>query len=226
MELSISIGLSGNHMYSTGSVTPSNTAPGAPTITGITSGDGQLSVAFTAGTNGGGTISNYQFSTNAGTSWTTRSPSATTSPIVISGLTNLTSYPVRIRAVNEIGSGTESASSTATPQLPGMLVPNSVSLFDTHFVNSFGLLIWTNPSPMTGITGFDIEVKRNSVNTWTQAYTNTARIDEGKSLNLISILGTAPTGVQYDYRIRSTNGDPDTPTTSAWITMTVDNQSD
>ena len=74
-----------------------------------------MSVAFTAGTNGGGTISNYQFSTDNGSTWTTRSPSATTSPIVITGLTNGVTYAVRIRAVNEVGSGTQSDSSTGQP---------------------------------------------------------------------------------------------------------------
>jgi len=37
--------------------------PGAPTITSITPGNSQLSVAFTSGS---GTVTNYKFSTNNG----------------------------------------------------------------------------------------------------------------------------------------------------------------
>lgn len=45
----------------------STTAPTAPTITTITPGNGQLSVAFTAGSDGGSAITNYKYSTNGGT---------------------------------------------------------------------------------------------------------------------------------------------------------------
>jgi hypothetical protein len=89
--------------------------PGAPTITSITPSSGTLSVAFTAGDTRGASITNYQYSTNNGSTWTTRSPVATTSPISISGLTNGTSYNVRIRAVNAAGSGDSSTAVAATP---------------------------------------------------------------------------------------------------------------
>jgi hypothetical protein len=89
--------------------------PGAPTIDSISATSGQLSVNFTAGITNGSSITNYEYSTNNGTNWTTRSPTATTSPIVIAGLTNGQAYPVRIRAVNSAGSGDSSTAVTATP---------------------------------------------------------------------------------------------------------------
>ena len=89
--------------------------PAAPTITAITSGNRRLTVTFTAGDDGGRAITNYQYSTNGGDSWTTRSPASSTSPIVITGLTNGTSYNVRIRAVNAAGAGAESNQVAATP---------------------------------------------------------------------------------------------------------------
>jgi hypothetical protein len=89
--------------------------PGAATIDSISATSGQLSVNFTAGTTNGSSITNYEYSTNNGTNWTTRSPTATTSPIVIAGLTNGQAYPVRIRAVNGAGSGDSSTAVTATP---------------------------------------------------------------------------------------------------------------
>lgn len=92
------------------------TAPAAPTITGITPGDQHLSVAFTAGSDGGSAITNYKYSTDGGTSFTALSPAATTSPILITGLTNGTTYNVQLRAVNAIGDGTATASTQGTPR--------------------------------------------------------------------------------------------------------------
>lgn len=89
--------------------------PGAPTIDSISATSGQLSVNFTVGTTNGSSITNYEYSTNNGTNWTTRSPAATTSPIVIAGLTNGQTYPVRIRAVNGAGSGDSSTAVSGTP---------------------------------------------------------------------------------------------------------------
>ncbi len=89
--------------------------PGAPTIDSISATSTQLAIYFTPGTTNGSAITNYEYSTNNGTNWTTRSPVATTSPITITGLTNGTSYPVRIRAVNAAGSGDSSTAVNATP---------------------------------------------------------------------------------------------------------------
>lgn len=89
--------------------------PGAPTIDSISATSGQLAIYFTPGASNGSTITNYEYSTNNGTNWTTRSPTATTSPITISGLVNGTSYPVRIRAINAAGSGDSSTAVSATP---------------------------------------------------------------------------------------------------------------
>jgi hypothetical protein len=95
--------------------TPSTT-PAAPTITGITASDGQLSVAFTAGATGGSALTNYEYSTDNGVSFTARSPVSTTSPLVIGALSNGTTYAVRVRAVNANGSGSPSDPVSATPR--------------------------------------------------------------------------------------------------------------
>ena len=89
------------------------TAPAAPTINSITPGNGSLSVAFTAGSDGGSAITNYKYTTD-GSTWT--AAGVTTSPITISGLSNGTAYNVQIKAVNSIGDGTATASTAATPR--------------------------------------------------------------------------------------------------------------
>ena len=89
--------------------------PGAPTIDAITSSSGQISIAFTAGITNGAAITNYEYSTNNGVNWTTRSPVATTSPITVSGLSNGTAYNVRLRAINSAGTSDSSTVVSATP---------------------------------------------------------------------------------------------------------------
>jgi predicted RNA-binding protein with TRAM domain len=87
--------------------------PSAPTLTGITPGNSYLSVAFTAGSPGGDSITSYQYSLDGGNTWTTAS--GTTSPIIIDGLTDGTSYTVNLRAVSAAGVGATSSSLSGTP---------------------------------------------------------------------------------------------------------------
>ncbi len=84
------------------------TAP-APTIAGITSGDGILSVAFVPpASSGGGTILTYWYSIDGGATWLPRSSGTDESPLTIVGLTNGTTYEVMVLAVNGAGSGVPS----------------------------------------------------------------------------------------------------------------------
>ena len=90
--------------------TPS--APGSVVATGINGGG---YITFTAPTTVGTGITNYQYSTDNGATWTTPSPAVTGSPLTISGLTNCTTYQMRLRAVNASGPGTASAAVSLTP---------------------------------------------------------------------------------------------------------------
>jgi hypothetical protein len=117
-------------------------AAGAPTVGTPTLGDLQINVPFTApASNGGSTITKYQFSTDGGTTWLDRTDSSTvTSPIVIKflstdGTTPIvagTTYPIQIRAVNSAtnptGTATASVSVTAVTT-PG--APNAVTAVAT-----------------------------------------------------------------------------------------------
>ena len=96
---------------------------GAPTALVVTPGNAQASIAFTApASNGGATITNYQYSTDNGTTWKAFSPADTTTPVVITtrsdaatGLVNGTTYQVKLRAVNAAGNGTASSAVPVTP---------------------------------------------------------------------------------------------------------------
>lgn len=88
----------------------------APSISSIMGTSGTLSVAFTApSSDGGAAISNYKYSLDNGATWITRSPASISSPLVISGLTNGTSYQVKLLAVNSKGDGAASGAVTGTP---------------------------------------------------------------------------------------------------------------
>ena len=80
-------------------------------------------MTFTAGADGGTALTNYQYSTDGGSTWRTRATGTTASPLVIttiSGvantqLTNGTTYQVQIRAVNTVGEGAGSNTVPGTP---------------------------------------------------------------------------------------------------------------
>ena len=124
------------------------TAPAAPTITSITPGDGSLLVAFTApSSDGGATISNYQYSTDNGGTFTAFSPAQTTSPLSITGLVNSTTYSVQIKAVNSVGAGEASASIDGTPVAPAVPPELTSSTYTGKVAVAFSQTIPATGSP-------------------------------------------------------------------------------
>jgi hypothetical protein len=94
-------------------VTPS-TVPEPPTSLVATAGNGSISISFTPGSNGGSAIANYSYSFD-GIVYTPLSPADTSSPITISGLTNGTTYTIRLKAINATTESVASLPITATP---------------------------------------------------------------------------------------------------------------
>lgn len=122
-----------------GNGTPSNTiavtphtVPDAPTnLIASYNGSGSVSISFTPGTNGGMTISNYQYSIDCGVSFTPLSPIDGISPVTISGLTNGQTYCIELKAVNTAGAGIASSSVEYTASgLPG--APTSITWSDVY----------------------------------------------------------------------------------------------
>jgi uncharacterized protein YccT (UPF0319 family) len=95
------------------------TVPQAPTIGTATGADQSATLTFTAGANGGSSITNYKYSTDNST-YSAFSPAQTSSPLTISGLTNNQSYSFYLKAVNANGdSAASAASNTVVPVMPG-----------------------------------------------------------------------------------------------------------
>jgi hypothetical protein len=92
-----------------------STLPGAPTITSIIPGNGTLVVNYNQGAAGSSPIINYAYSTDGGTTFTPFSPAQTSNPLIITGLTNTTSYNVVIQAITQDGNSPSSNSLSGTP---------------------------------------------------------------------------------------------------------------
>jgi len=117
--------------------------PGAPTISSVTAGNAYLSVAFSAGTaDSNAPITGYQYSSDNGTTWL--NASGTTSPLLVSSLTNGTTYTVKIRAVSSIGNGAASSGVPGTPfSVPSNVDPGKISYTAG---NGNVVVTWTAPS--------------------------------------------------------------------------------
>lgn len=141
-----------------------NTVPGAPTsVQGTSNANGQSSVSWVAPTdNGGSNITSYtvQYSTSAtfASAVTTVSPVSSSSPKIVTGLTNGTPYYFRVAATNagtNGGTGSYSTiSAVATPAtVPGAPTIGTMTLSTSNTTDS---LAWTAPTDNGGsaITGY------------------------------------------------------------------------
>lgn len=107
------------------------TVPQAPTIGTATEGNAQATVTFTAGANGGKTVSTFTSTSSPAAG----SGSSATSPITHTGLTNGTAYTFTVTATNANGTSTASAASNSvTPVVPTAYV--SIASFTPTSGNS------------------------------------------------------------------------------------------
>ena len=172
-------------------------APGAPSVSSVTVGNQFLSIAFSPGSaDANAPITRYQYSIDNGTNWLDSSDMA--SPLLITGLTNGTSYVVKIRAQSDIGAGAASNSSTNSPiSLPGEVDPETI-----NYVSGSGSVqvSWTAANTngaaliSTVVTAFGAELGGSAVSSCTANTTATS-----------CVLSTLTTGTNYYVSIQSQN---------------------
>ena len=178
-------GLTNNHLVALAWFS----APSAPTSLNETAGDGQVSVAFTAPTRNGATISNYQYQLDGG-SWIAFNPAQTSSPVVITGLTNGTNYSIKLSAVNSAGVGGESAPVTSTPA--------ATSAAPTGLVTTPGdgqvSVAFTAPTSNGGAAITDYEYQLNG-GSWVSASTTSSPV----------VITGLTNGTSYSIKLRAVN---------------------
>lgn len=175
-------------------MTPSG-PPGAPTISSITPSDASLVVNFTSASSSLA-ISDYQYSLDSGTTWT--SGGVTSSPLTIPGLTNGTSYTVEIRALNAAGNGAASSPQSATPSaLPGAPTITAITPGGTGTTLNVAFVAgYSGGSPITGYD-YATSVGTNTTNfgAWTPV---------GSTSSPFTISGLT-SGTAYSVELRAEN---------------------
>jgi hypothetical protein len=174
----------------TTTVTPC-TIPDPPTDISANPGNTKATITFTAPTNtGGSAITNYQYSTDAGVTFTARSPAATTSPIIITGLTNGRTYTIMMKAVNSVGTSVSSSVVTVTP------VASSVGsvVYDGNSANYITL----SPGVTIGSGAYTVECWFYNNSGWPGQAPNIRGLLGGSSLGGLSIFFNNSTNVTTD----------------------------
>jgi titin len=143
----------------------------APTSLVATAGDRQTTIAFTApSSNGGVAITNYEYSTNNGTTWKLLNPVDGTTPVTISirsdattALVNGTTYSVKLRAVSSAGK--KGAISAAVSVTPAAVASAPSSLVATATVGQISVA-FAAPSSTGGAAITNYEYSTNNGVTW------------------------------------------------------------
>ncbi len=184
--------------------TPNATVPDAPSqLTATAAGRTSINLSWTAPTNtGGAAITGYQIEvSNTGTAntWTNlvANTQSTTTTYAHTGLSAGVTRHYRVRAINSVGPGAVSSTSSATTDTPNATVPDAPSQLTATAAGRTSInLLWTAPSDNGGatITGYQIEV--SNAGAWSELATTRATTYTHTNL---------AAGTTQVYRVRAVN---------------------
>ena len=184
-----------------GTPVASASAPAAPSRPGLTVGDGQLGVRWTAPSDNGAAIDDYDVRyRTVGGSWAELPDTvkSTATSATITGLANGTAYEVQVRAGNSVGDGPWSSSATGTPvaaaSVPGAPSPPRLTAGDGQLSVS-----WTAPSDNgAAIDDYDVRY-RPAGGSWTELP------DDVKSAATTTTITGLANGTSYEVQVRAGN---------------------
>ncbi len=170
------------------------TVPDSPTAIIATEGNSQASIAFTPPVFDGGTpITSYSAISSPGGFTGTSS----SSPIIITGLTNGTTYTFKVKAINIVG---ESPYSSNSNQVTLSTEPSApVNLASTVLGSSIGLS-WSTPTSNggTNIIDYVVEYQLSTGGVWSV-------FADGSNTNTTAIITGLSNGSSYDFRVLAVN---------------------
>jgi len=201
-------------------------APDPPTGVSASAGDQSLSIAFTAPTDTGtSAITGFvaQVSTD-GTAYSAGSNTGTSSPIVISSLSNGTSYTAKVWAINAYGTSAPSdASSGVAPVTPvhGLMSYDSngsnankliyINIITLGSASDFGAIGSSFNSKATGSSTTRAIVAGGQNTTGTPqnsiTYTTIGTTGSGTDFGDLTVSRTAASGISNSSRMVIANGD-------------------
>ena len=219
-------GLSNDTLYlfqvrarnSVGNGAPSNVAsatplsvPPAPLSLTATAGNGQVTLAWQSGGNGGAVITSWQYHQDTSTSasppttgWTTISGSgADTTSHTITGLSNGTQLFFRVGAVNGQGNGAASAEASATPAAVAT-VPLAPVGFSANERDSSVILDWV-PGGDGGSTilRWEYRYSTDGGNSWDRDWTEIPNSAPGETNARNYTVTDLENGTQYRIEVRA-----------------------
>ena len=167
------------------------TVPGAPANIGVTGGDQEVELSWTApASNGGESITGYEYERSGSGTWI--STGGTDTGYTVFNLTNGQPYRFRVRAVNSVGAG---AASAASPNITPATEPDAPTGLSATVSDQEVDLIWTAPASNGGATILRYEYELDFSGTWTST---------GGTASSYTVTGLT-NGQSYDFRVRALN---------------------
>jgi len=189
----------------TASVATATTA-GAPTGLTATPEGTEATLSWTApASNGGSALTDYtvEYSSDSGATWTTFADgTSTTTSTTVTGLSHSTTYTFRVSAVNIVGTGTASATSSAsTASLPGAPTVLAATVTESELSGTATVaLSWTAPTSNGGsaLTDYTVEYSSDSGSTYSVFADGTSTTESAT----VTGLSNATT---YTFRVAAVN---------------------
>jgi hypothetical protein len=188
-------------------------APAAPTNVSGISGDGEVTVSWTPGSNNGSNITGYTVSASPQVGGVTRTCTTASTSCAVTGLTNGTAYTFTVKATNAIGDSlASSASSAVTPASSAASAPGAPTSVSGVSGNAQVTVSWSAPVSNGGsnITGYTV-----SASPQVSGVTRTCT-----TASTSCIVTGLTNGTAYTFTVKATNaiGDSSASTASSAVT--------